>query len=297
MNRRALAALGLVTLALVADRAVIALSPAWAWMDCFAMTPGASPCIRARPRCRATFTGFIHRSHSSADFTLASLGHRAPERAPRPAEGTRRLAVFGASNVFGFGVRDGEDWPSLVESQLARVEVVNLALPGHDLAQQVALAVEAVPRLGAHHALVVAGAEELEPTDCQAWSSLFAKPGAASGLVRAWRLARTPLRPRDPEAARDHGIRAAIETLRAHPDLRVTLLVTASLGENESTHARRVAAIERAGVRVIDAREALRGVLDGGDSSLWDVGGEQLNARGHRAVADRVGPQIAEILR
>lgn len=297
MNRRALAALGLVTLGLVADRAVIALSPAWAWMDCFAMTPRASPCIRARPGCRATFTGFVHRSHANADFTLTSLGHRAPERAPRPAEGTRRLAVFGASNVFGVGVRDGQDWPALLESRLARVEVVNFALPGHDLAQQVALAAEVVPRLGAHHALVVAGAEELEPTDCRAWSSLFAKPGASSGLVRAWRLARTPLRPRDPEEARDRGIHAVTETLRAHPGLRLTLLVTASLGENESAHARRVAAIERAGVRVIDAREALRGVLDGGDSSLWDEGGEQLNARGHRAVAERVAPQIAEILR
>ncbi len=47
MNRRALAALGLVTLGLVADRAVIALSPSWAWMDCFAMTPRASPIVTA----------------------------------------------------------------------------------------------------------------------------------------------------------------------------------------------------------------------------------------------------------
>ena len=85
-----------------------------------------------------------------------SRGFRTPEFAPKPAQGTLRIAVLGDSSTFGWGVDDAETYPALLGPALAkrlgvdasRIEILNLGVPGYStfqgrvLLQRVALGLE-----------------------------------------------------------------------------------------------------------------------------------------------------------
>jgi hypothetical protein len=73
-------------------------------------------------------------------YTANSLGLRGPEVEPSKSAGTRRLLMLGDSFTFGQGVRDGEVYPRIVESNLrteaasaGNWEVVNAGNAGKDM--------------------------------------------------------------------------------------------------------------------------------------------------------------------
>ncbi len=57
------------------------------------------------------------------------------EYAIEKPEGTIRIAVLGDSFPFGFGVQDGDAFPSLLESKDGTLETLNLAVPGYGIDQ------------------------------------------------------------------------------------------------------------------------------------------------------------------
>lgn len=82
---------------------------------------------------------------AGAELSTNAWGMRDHERALAKPPRTYRIAVFGPSDVAGDGVADNEVFASLVEAKLdsvaravhQRVEVLNFAVPGSSLAQQV----------------------------------------------------------------------------------------------------------------------------------------------------------------
>ncbi|HSE95625.1 MAG TPA: SGNH/GDSL hydrolase family protein, partial [Methylomirabilota bacterium] len=102
------------------------------------------------------FTGDIRRRELVPSFVAQTRfgpirtnrwGMRDREYERHPPPGTYRFALLGASTVMGWGVGDGETFEALVEDRLnrdrpgssfARYEVLNLAVPGYELPQQLA---------------------------------------------------------------------------------------------------------------------------------------------------------------
>lgn len=80
----------------------------------------------------------VHRtSHFETTYRTSSLGFRDPERQPRRANENRRVLLFGDSQVFGWGVSEGERFSDFAEAALPGVEVWNLGVPGYGLDQEV----------------------------------------------------------------------------------------------------------------------------------------------------------------
>jgi lysophospholipase L1-like esterase len=90
------------------------------------------------------FAGRLERAGVVTEFRTNSLGLRAPELGPRPSE-RLRIAAFGDSVTFGWGVAQGEDWASFAERELAvRLgegvpEVVNCGVGGYGTANELGL--------------------------------------------------------------------------------------------------------------------------------------------------------------
>jgi hypothetical protein len=90
--------------------------------------------------------GWYSQKNKSANLTSASFspievhtnsaGFRGiREYSPEKPKGMTRIAVLGDSFVFGFGVRDNENFPALLESQDKTREVLNLGVPGYGMDQ------------------------------------------------------------------------------------------------------------------------------------------------------------------
>ncbi len=80
--------------------------------------------------------------------TINRFGMRDQDYSQRPAPGTYRAAVLGASSVMGWGVSDGETFEALVEQRLnteaiggdiERFELLNMGIPGYDPPQQMTM--------------------------------------------------------------------------------------------------------------------------------------------------------------
>jgi hypothetical protein len=71
-------------------------------------------------------------------------GFRGPEHPEEPAPGTIRIVGIGDSVMFGWGVRERQSYPRILERMLnrdlqgVRVEVINTAVPGYNTAMEVA---------------------------------------------------------------------------------------------------------------------------------------------------------------
>ena len=92
-----------------------------------------------------------YRPHASVDqsrrgvtFTVNRWGLRDQEYEKKPADGTRRIAIFGPSLVLGAGVNDGEPFEAVIEERLnrelspqtgLRYEVLNFGLPKATLSE------------------------------------------------------------------------------------------------------------------------------------------------------------------
>lgn len=261
--------------------------PRDAWSGCFPIGEGAR-CIHGRPRCRGDFAG-LATPRAMSPFALDAEGARRDVRRPGP-----RVALYGASNVFGLGVRDDEPWPARVGEALG-IDLRNFAVPGHDLAQQMEHALATRAASGARVAVFALTRDDLEPMDCRAWARLLAPtPSRLARLLRAWRF-----RPHadDRAAAEARGFARALAVRRAHRGEPWALLALGSLGEHPALHAARMEALRRAGLRVFEADARVEAVFAHRDPAHWDAGDEQLSPEGHRAVAHALESVFAEVLR
>jgi lysophospholipase L1-like esterase len=76
---------------------------------------------------------------STYDITVNSLGMRGPEIAVEKPAGIKRIAILGASSVFGYLVPDGEDSCRVLEELLVErgqeCQVINAGVPGFNMQQ------------------------------------------------------------------------------------------------------------------------------------------------------------------
>lgn len=86
--------------------------------------------------------------HAGVPVAFNNLGLRDPERPAQPAPGTVRVLALGDSVTFGMGVAQDQTFPRQAETLLnaaaspperARVEVLNLGVPGYNTLHQLAL--------------------------------------------------------------------------------------------------------------------------------------------------------------
>lgn len=81
-----------------------------------------------------------HRSrYFRAEYTINSNGFRDRPRTRLAADHVRRVLLYGDSLVFGWGLNEGERFSDLLEMSQHGLEVLNHAIPGYGLDQEVIL--------------------------------------------------------------------------------------------------------------------------------------------------------------
>jgi lysophospholipase L1-like esterase len=107
------------------------------------------------------------RAAYGADVRINALGFRGPDMQATPS-GTRRLVLLGDSIVFGFGVEEDEVLGAQLAAALAgrgaRVDVINLGVPGYNLAQEVGVWRRHGANLAPDLVVVVLGRNDADPT-------------------------------------------------------------------------------------------------------------------------------------
>ncbi|MCB9858107.1 MAG: hypothetical protein H6818_20675 [Phycisphaerales bacterium] len=73
-----------------------------------------------------------------AIFATNSAGIRGPEQSVEREIGRRRIMVLGDSFAWGHGVSTGEAFPEVIGATLPDADVINLGVPGYDLAKSLA---------------------------------------------------------------------------------------------------------------------------------------------------------------
>jgi len=81
-------------------------------------------------------------ARAEVDYRINAAGLRGPEVSEEKPAGVRRIAVLGDSVAFGFWVAEKDAFPRQLESMLNEaeggpVEVLNLAVPGYNLDQEI----------------------------------------------------------------------------------------------------------------------------------------------------------------
>ncbi len=93
------------------------------------------------PRRYRIAPGFRGRVSNQAEFDTEIVtnreGLRGPEVGPKPAGGTRILAL-GDSFTFGVGAQEAETWPARLEQKLPGAQVLNAGAPGFGVPDEVA---------------------------------------------------------------------------------------------------------------------------------------------------------------
>lgn len=109
------------------------------------------------------------RTTAYGSVTINRFGMRDRDYAERPAPGTYRAVLLGASSVMGWGVSDGQTFEALVEQRLneqaaggdiERFELLNMGVPGYDPPQQIAR-VDRALEFGPHAVYFVATGREI----------------------------------------------------------------------------------------------------------------------------------------
>lgn len=275
--------------------------PSWDWLACFSLKAGPTlPCMRPVAACRAAYTGFEEPHDPPVPFSIGPDGARvgADEQG---APAGKRVAVLGASNVFGLGVRDSETFVVQLAAELrARSNdgsaLRNFASPGHDLRQQLRYASELVPR-HADLAIATLSEEQLNPSDCAAWAETVTPIALSLAAVRERRLAGGRWRGRNDPAAIDATLHdATVWRRKVGARVPLIVLVLQPLGEG-GEHARRLGALTAAGFTLLDLSHELRPVLDWTAAPYRTANREHVNAAGHAAAAKLVAPRLAPLLR
>jgi hypothetical protein len=231
-------------------------------------------------------------------YRTNALGFREPGWSLDKPEGAYRVALFGDSFVYGIGVEVEGTLSAALTTELARksqgrrVEVVNLGIPGANLATYVD-AYAAAERLGADAAVVCL----VLPNDLSRWDVLAARRAAqrvgaysfarflfgnAAGAL--WDLAR--LERADTAAGLAHLDRemTRLTELRAGEAHRPALVVF-SYRELAAPIRARLDAVASAGARVLQAAETAPEDFLPGDGHPTAAG----NRRFARQLADAIG--------
>ena len=103
--------------------------------DIIRLHPDNNIVYELRPNTKGIFTG--------QHISINSLGMRDKERNLKKPSGTFRIIALGDSHTFGWGVRQEESFPTVLENLLTtrdpsrRFEVMNLGVPGYNTVQEV----------------------------------------------------------------------------------------------------------------------------------------------------------------
>lgn len=103
--------------------------------DIIRLHPDDKIVYELRPHTKGMFVG--------QEISINSLGMRDRERSLEKPPGTFRILALGDSHTFGWGVRQEDTWPSVLEEMLLknapsrRIEVMNLGVPGYNTVQEV----------------------------------------------------------------------------------------------------------------------------------------------------------------
>jgi hypothetical protein len=92
--------------------------------------------FRGRPGAKVDYAGVLVRL-PPVRVELNSLGFRDDE--PLPGDRRPQILVLGDSNTFGLGVRQDRTFPALLKKRLPADNVLNLAVPGYNFAQEAGL--------------------------------------------------------------------------------------------------------------------------------------------------------------
>jgi hypothetical protein len=96
----------------------------------------------------------VHRSrYFRVTYAINAMGFRDPPRSAAKDAAKRRILLLGDSQVFGWGVEEGERFSAGIERRRPALEVWNLGVPGYGLDQQV-LSYELQPLPAADEALL-----------------------------------------------------------------------------------------------------------------------------------------------
>lgn len=258
-----------------------------------------------------------------------SLGYRDLERALAKPPGTTRIVALGDSFTWGAGVDFDDAYPQRLERALSRrrggpVEVINLALPGFNTADE--LAVLEKQGFAYRPDLVLVGyvlndaedASSAEWRRTQEWERERARgpwPWQRSALLRfvagrLWATRENHRRIADYREMYAEGApgwtvsRAALGTLGALCRRRGVPLVVAifplfgnSLGDDypfAEVHAEVAAAASRAGARVVDLLTAYRGLRS--ELLVVDAADEHPNEIAQRIAAKTLVPVLEDLL-
>jgi hypothetical protein len=224
----------------------------------------------------------------------------------KPAPGTFRVALLGASSVMGWGVGDGETFEALVEARLnreragapfARYEILNFGVPGYQPPQQL-VALDKALAFGPDAVFYVATGREISRA---AWSvvevvqkrieipypelkALVEKAGIEADMDEATALRRLePFRGDILSAV----YRRVAETSRARGIVPVWIFlpqIREGSWQEETPETVRLA--EGAGFVVLNLGDVFKGEdVAAIRLAEWD---EHPNARGHRLMAERL---------
>jgi hypothetical protein len=78
-----------------------------------------------------------HSRYFDVVYSMNALGYRDKPRKLLKSGNTYRVLFYGDSQVFGWGIPEGQRFSNLVEDQKQSLEVWNLAVPGYGLDQQI----------------------------------------------------------------------------------------------------------------------------------------------------------------
>ena len=70
------------------------------------------------------------------NYKINALGYRDKERTPKKAAGTKRVLLYGDSQVFGWGLAAKDRYSNLLENRIANTEIWNLAVPAYGIDQE-----------------------------------------------------------------------------------------------------------------------------------------------------------------
>jgi hypothetical protein len=81
---------------------------------------------------------FVHRTrYFDVAYETNQFGFRDRQRTRERTQGTYRILFFGDSHIFGWGIERDRRFSDLMESDGGNLEILNLAVPGYGLDQQV----------------------------------------------------------------------------------------------------------------------------------------------------------------
>lgn len=265
-----------------------------------------------RPEFRGEFLGRA--------VSINRLGLRGPEIEIPKRRGRRRVACFGDSITFGYGVADDETYAHRLGGLLARrgVEVVNAGVTGYTTHQVLRLVERIIPTLDIDVATFLVGWNDasLRPVDDRTYARRIRASAALEGVVRhvhlfraakalylRWLMRRAkrewdtpPTGQRVPVDHYRENLRAIVRECRSRGTRPVFLELPRRRRHGEvpsfPSHAAVLAEVSTAmGVPLVDLGELGRRASRS-SNELYFIDSLHLSVEGHQLVAERLAQAV-----